>query len=100
MSEGNETIVRRFVDAFNSRDLAVLDELVAEDYINHDPPFPGLPAGREGLKQTIRFMDIFRVAGAQIAERWAVADRIRSGATESASGSITSVEEFEVALKE
>jgi heme-degrading monooxygenase HmoA len=28
------------------------------------------------------------------------ADRVRSGATESASGSITSVEEFEVALKE
>jgi hypothetical protein len=28
-----------------------MDELVAEDYINHaPPPFPG-PAGREGLKR-------------------------------------------------
>jgi steroid delta-isomerase-like uncharacterized protein len=29
-----------------------MDELVVEDYINHDPPpFPGLAEGREGLKQ-------------------------------------------------
>jgi hypothetical protein len=30
-------------------------ELVAEDYVDHDPPpFPGLPPGREGLKQAFR----------------------------------------------
>lgn len=32
-----------------------MDELVAEDYVDHDPPpFPGLPPGREGLKQAFR----------------------------------------------
>jgi steroid delta-isomerase-like uncharacterized protein len=51
--ETTEAIVRRFVeDAFNSRDLDVLDEIVAEGFTNHDPPFPGLAPGREGLKQT------------------------------------------------
>jgi predicted ester cyclase len=29
-----------------------MDELVAEDYLDHSPPpFPGLGSGREGLKQ-------------------------------------------------
>jgi steroid delta-isomerase-like uncharacterized protein len=53
MTETNETVIRRFIeDAFNGRDLDVLDEIVAEGFTNHDPPFPGLSAGREGLKQT------------------------------------------------
>jgi steroid delta-isomerase-like uncharacterized protein len=52
MTQTNETLVRRFIeDGFNGRDLDVLDEIVAEGFTNYDPPFPGLPAGREGLKQ-------------------------------------------------
>jgi steroid delta-isomerase-like uncharacterized protein len=52
MTETNETVVRRFIEeAFNGRDLDVLDDIVAEEFANHDPPFPGLPAGRQGLKQ-------------------------------------------------
>src|SRR5919202_7109923 len=52
MTQANETIVRRFIeDAFNGRDLEVLDEIVAEGFENHDPPFAGLPGGREGVKQ-------------------------------------------------
>ena len=32
-----------------------MDELVAEDYLDHSPPpFPGIAAGREGLKQSFR----------------------------------------------
>jgi steroid delta-isomerase-like uncharacterized protein len=124
--ETNEAVVRRFIeDAFNGRDLDVLDEIVAEGFTNYDPPFPGLPAGREGLKQVfagfwsafpdihatavhviadedkvgsvvslrgthqgelmglpptarevnVRVVEIFRVAGGQIAERWGVVDR-------------------------
>jgi steroid delta-isomerase-like uncharacterized protein len=50
--ETNEAVVRRFIeDAFNGRDLDLLDEIAAEGFTDHDPPFPGLPAGREGLKQ-------------------------------------------------
>ena len=126
MTQTNETVVRRFIeDAFNGRDLDVLDEIVAEGFTNHDPPFPGLPAGRQGLKQAfagfwsafpdirattvhlvadedkvgsvvslrgthegelmglpptarevnVRVIEIFRVAGGHIAERWGVVDR-------------------------
>jgi predicted ester cyclase len=32
-----------------------MDDLVAEDYTDHSPPpFPGLPPGREGLKEAFR----------------------------------------------
>lgn len=52
MTQTSETIVQRFIEeAFNGHDLDILDEIVGEGFVNHDPPFPGLPAGREGLKQ-------------------------------------------------
>jgi steroid delta-isomerase-like uncharacterized protein len=49
-SEENKALVRRFYAAIDDGDLEAMDELVAEDYLDHHPPFPGLPPGREGLK--------------------------------------------------
>ena len=46
--EHNKEVVRRFFDeVIAGRDTAVLDELVAEDYIQHNP---GAGQGREGLR--------------------------------------------------
>lgn len=48
----NKALVRRFYEEIDRGNIDAMDELVAEDYINHDPPpFPGLGPGREGLKQ-------------------------------------------------
>lgn len=45
-------IVRRITDeAFLGGNASVIDELVADDYVDHDPP-PGLPADRDGFRQT------------------------------------------------
>lgn len=53
--EENKAIVRRFYEEIDKGNLAAMDELVVEDYINHDPPpFPGLAPGREGLKQAFK----------------------------------------------
>jgi steroid delta-isomerase-like uncharacterized protein len=51
----NETAVRRLIEeAWNGGNLAVTEELVSPDAVDHDPARPrGLPQGREGLKQTI-----------------------------------------------
>lgn len=50
--EENKAIMRRFYEEIDKGNIAVIDELVAEDYMNHAPPsFPGLWSGREGLKQ-------------------------------------------------
>jgi predicted ester cyclase len=39
----------------DSGNVDAMDELVTEDYLDHSPPpFPGLPPGREGLKQAFR----------------------------------------------
>jgi predicted ester cyclase len=55
LSESNKALVRRFYAEIDDGNIDVLDELVAEDYIDHNPPpFPGLASGRDGLKQAFR----------------------------------------------
>ena len=50
--EGNKALVRRFYEEIDSGNLDAMDELVAEDYVDHSPPpFLGLASGRAGLKQ-------------------------------------------------
>lgn len=54
-AEANKALVRRFYEEINKGNLDAMDELVAEDYVDHNPPpFPGLRPGREGLKQSFR----------------------------------------------
>ena len=48
--EANKALVRRLVDEAQSQgNLAVVDELLADDFIDHSP-FPGVPPTREGVK--------------------------------------------------
>jgi steroid delta-isomerase-like uncharacterized protein len=49
---GRDTAVR-FWEAFNSRDLSQLDDMFAEDYVNH-AALPGTPAGPEGQAQLMQ----------------------------------------------
>jgi predicted ester cyclase len=59
-AEANKSLVRRFYEEIDKGNLDILDELVAPDYLDHNPPpFPGLHAGLDGLKQAFR---IFREA--------------------------------------
>jgi predicted ester cyclase len=53
--EENKALVRRFYEEIDKGNLDVLEELVAEDYLDHSPPlFPGLAPGLEGLKQAFK----------------------------------------------
>ena len=59
-AEDNKRLVCRFYEAIDNGNIEAMDELVAEDYLDHNPPpFPGLGKGREGLKQAFK---IFREA--------------------------------------
>ena len=54
-TEENKALVRRFYAEIDKGNIDVMDELVAEDYLDHNPPpFPGLKSGREGLKQAFK----------------------------------------------
>ena len=45
------TVVRRYFEQINDRNVAVLDELLSPNYVDHTPlPFP-VPAGRDGTSQ-------------------------------------------------
>jgi steroid delta-isomerase-like uncharacterized protein len=46
----NKDIVRGFIDAlFTKGDLGAVDDYLAEDFVNHNPPF-GAPGDREGMR--------------------------------------------------
>lgn len=50
-SEQNKALIRRFYAEINKRNLAIIDELVATEMVDHDAA-PGEPKGPEGTKQT------------------------------------------------
>jgi steroid delta-isomerase-like uncharacterized protein len=54
----NRAIARRFYDAINAGRLEIIDEVVAEDFVEHEE-VPGLAGGREGLRQ---FFGMIRTA--------------------------------------
>lgn len=73
-TEKNKVIMQRyFEEAWNRGNLALLDKLIAPDYINHNPAIPGLPPGPEGVKPILAafrqaFPDIHFTIEDQIAE--------------------------------
>ena len=74
-SRDNKELIRRYIQAIDDNqtsDWSILDEYVAEDFVAHNPPIPGVSLDREGMKQAA---EIFRVAtpgvheiGMQVAE--------------------------------
>jgi steroid delta-isomerase-like uncharacterized protein len=53
--EANKAIARRFVDeVFNAGNAGAYADLVTDDYVNHNPPIPGLPGTKDGFMQAVR----------------------------------------------
>lgn len=77
LSEQNKALVRRFYEEIDKGNIEILDELVAEDYLDHNPPpFPGLAAGREGLKQAFRLFQRATPGVHRIEEQLADGDKV------------------------
>ena len=71
--------MQRFVDeAINRKNLDAIDELVAEEFVEH-VPFPGQGPGRDGLRHVI---GIFLSAFPDI--RWVLDEQVAEGETWSA----------------
>jgi predicted ester cyclase len=61
-SDANKELIRRYVQAIDendSDDWSILDEYIAEDFVAHNPPLPGVSLDRDGMKQAA---EIFRQA--------------------------------------
>src|SRR5207248_10432981 len=54
-TDQNKLLVRRFYEEIDKGNISILDELVAENYLDHNPPpFPIQASGREKLKQEFK----------------------------------------------
>jgi steroid delta-isomerase-like uncharacterized protein len=61
-TDENKALIRRYIQAIDdneSGDWDILDEYIAEDFVAHNPPLPGVSLDREGMKQAA---EIFRQA--------------------------------------
>jgi steroid delta-isomerase-like uncharacterized protein len=60
--EESKDLIRRYIQAVDDNrtsDWSLIDEYIAEDFVAHNPPAPGVSLDREGMKQAA---EIFRVA--------------------------------------
>jgi predicted ester cyclase len=79
----NKALVRRFYAEIDAGNLAAMDDLVAPDFVDHDPPpIPGLGSGLAGLKQAFEIF-LHATPGThevldQVAEDDLVVTRIRA----------------------
>ena len=55
MSDENKAAFRRIANAFGTGDLSTFDEVIAPQYVEHNPA-PGQAPGPEGLKQMATMM--------------------------------------------
>ncbi len=51
--EENKAAVRRYLEAFATGDVAVLDDCIAPTYVRHDPGLPFQVRGPEGVKHFV-----------------------------------------------
>jgi predicted ester cyclase len=59
--EENKALIQRYIKAVDdnqSSDWSVIDDYLAEDFVAHNPPAPGVSLDRDGMKQAA---EIFRV---------------------------------------
>jgi len=52
--EENKAIIRKMFEAFNKQDLALLDEFIAPDYVDHPRQFRGLESYKQHLTMSYK----------------------------------------------
>lgn len=49
MSDGSGIMQRFYEEVLVGGNVALVDELIADDFVDHEEPFPGQPQGKEGV---------------------------------------------------
>jgi steroid delta-isomerase-like uncharacterized protein len=83
MATDIDTIRRLNEEAFVAGNLAVIDDLIADNFVDHDPP-PGVPPTKEGVRllaeavvgsfsdRKMEFDDYFETTDGCVVENWAM----------------------------
>jgi steroid delta-isomerase-like uncharacterized protein len=84
--EENKAIVRRWFEETDKGNYGIVDELCAPDYIDHNPPLPGMGDGSAGIHRANKalraaFPDTVHTILDQIAEGDKVMTRLRGRGT-------------------
>ena len=76
-TEQNKALVRRLEEVFNRGNMSMVDELFAPDFVEHEELPPGIPPGREAVKQlTTMFRSAFPDFKATIDDIVAEGDKV------------------------
>jgi steroid delta-isomerase-like uncharacterized protein len=86
LAGANKALVRRWFEETDAGNLDIIDELLPVDYLDHNPPLPDLPPGREGVRRSVMllraaFPDALHTIEDQIAEGDKVMTRLTTRAT-------------------
>src|SRR5215217_3185625 len=81
-AEENRALVRRWFEELDRRNFAIIDELLPVDYVDHNPPLPDLPPGREGVRQSsVALANAFPDAVHTIEDQMAEGDKVMTRMT-------------------
>jgi predicted ester cyclase len=75
-AEANKALVRRFYAEIDRGNIGIIDELVDENYVDHNPPPFPLPPGREGVKEAFRIFQKATPGYHKIEDQIAEGDRV------------------------
>jgi predicted ester cyclase len=85
-AEENKALIHYWFEQLDKGNFDVIDELLPVDYVDHNPPLPDLPPGREGVRQSsltlaAAFPDAVHTIEDQMAEGDKVMTRLTTRAT-------------------
>ena len=81
-AEENKALVRRWFAELDQGNFAIIDEVLPADYVDHNPPLPDLPSGREGVRQaSLALAAAFPDAVHTIEEQTAEGDKVMTRLT-------------------
>ena len=82
MSEQSKALVRRYLEVFVEGHFDVLPELLASDYIEHDPASEGEVRGHDGVRRDLEpYVNAFSDAQVAVEDQVAEGDRVATRVT-------------------
>lgn len=76
MSDSNKVLTRQFFQRISAGDLSAVDELVSDDYVEHEQ-VPGLAPGKAGTRQLFEmFHSAFDPAAVEVDDMIAEGDKV------------------------